>query len=306
MPENIIETQNQTKDVFSNKWKQTNYDSKEFEVSLNRQKKWYLKLYGFKDERELSLYLNQCDLVLDAGAGKCGKAAWFAELSPATMVIAADISNSLYHAVNFYSGLDNLFFIQCDISFMPFFRDNLFDYVSCDQVIHHTAKPYKTFQELVRVTGLNKELSCYVYRRKALPRELLDDYFCEYCRTLTQEQLISLSEQLTELGQLLSSFDSEIEFPDIPLLNIEGGRMTIQRFLYWNFIKCFWNEELGYHNSVMTNYDWYSPSQAFRYSEDEFKGWIDAAKLRQIYFHKEKACYSGRFSKSANKLAHDE
>lgn len=48
--------------------------------------------------------------------------------------------------------------------------------------------------------------------------------------------------------------------------------------IYWNFIKCFWNEELGYDTSVATNFDWYSPSNAKRYSEEE-------------------ACYSGRFLK---------
>ena len=38
-------------------------------------------------------------------------------------------------------------------------------------------------------------------------------------------------------------------------------------FLYWNFLKCFWNEDLGRETSVVTNYDWYSPSNARRYSK---------------------------------------
>ena len=297
MPEALIETQRQTKDVFSDKWSQYDYKSDDFDKAERRQKEWYLELYGFPDEKALSRYLQGCRVVLDAGAGLGYKAAWFAELSPSTAVIAVDISNSLYNAVEHYKHLDNLFFIQGDIGNMPYLRDCLFDYVSCDQVIHHTADPFTTFQELVRVTGLDKELSVYVYRKKALPRELVDDYFRECSKNMTHDTRMALSRQITELGKVLSSIKDEMEFPDVPDLGIEGGRMTVQRFIYWNFLKCFWNEGLGYKNSLMTNYDWYSPSQAFRYSESEFKEWIKQERLEEIYFHKELACYSGRFLK---------
>jgi len=227
----------------------------------------------------------------------CYKAAWFAELSPSSLVVAADVSSSLQRAADYYKQINNLFFVRCDIAKMSFFEAGLFDYVSCDQVIHHTADPFKTFQELVRVTGPGKELSVYVYRKKALPRELVDDYFREFSKTLDHRKLMEFSRQITELGRLLSSITAEIDFPDIPLLNIEGGRMAVQRFIYWNFLKCFWNEELGYQNSLMTNYDWYAPSQAFRYSEQEFRNWIRVEQLEEVYFHKENACYSGRFLK---------
>ena len=39
---------------------------------------------------------------------------------------------------------------------------------------------------------------------------------------------------------------------------------VIQRFIYWNFLKCFWNEQLGKETSLVTNFDWYSPSNARR------------------------------------------
>jgi ubiquinone/menaquinone biosynthesis C-methylase UbiE len=300
LPPPSVEAQQQTADAFSDKWNQYKYGSPEFNTILDQQKKWYLELYGFVDESALAAYLRQCRVVLDAGAGMCYKSAWFAELSPSTVVVAADISNSLYQAVEYYTSLNNLFFIQCDIGSMPFIPNGFFDYVSCDQVIHHTSDPYKTFKELVRITGFQRELSVYVYRRKALPRELLDDYFRDFSKTLSNEQRLEFSRQITELGQTLSSLDAELQFPDIPALGIEGGTMTVQRFIYWNFIKCYWNEDLGQHNSVMTNYDWYSPSLAYRYSEQEFRRWIDEMKLDVIHFHKEQACYSGRFVKSEN------
>jgi SAM-dependent methyltransferase len=297
LPETLVETQHQTAQAFSDKWNQFEYGSPEFEQLVWKQKQWYLDLYGFSDESALAAYLQDCRLVLDAGAGMCYKAAWFAELSPSSLVVAADVSSSLQRAADYYRQMNNLFFVRCDIAKMSFFEAGLFDYVSCDQVIHHTADPFKTFQELVRVTGPGKELSVYVYRKKALPRELVDDYFRELSKTLDHRKLMEFSRQITELGHLLSSITVEIDFPDIPLLNIEGGRMPVQRFIYWNFLKCFWNEELGYQNSLMTNYDWYAPSQAFRYSEQEFRNWIRVEQLEEVYFHKENACYSGRFLK---------
>ena len=296
-PRDLSATQSQTREAFSNKWSLFEYETPDFKKSLERQKQWYLELYGFESESELARYLSRCRLVLDAGAGKCGKAAWFAGLSPSTTVVAADISDSLVSACEHYKDHPNLLFVQCDIGQLPFFSDGFFDYVSCDQVIHHTADPYRTFQELVRVTRSGGDLSVYVYRKKALPRELLDGYFREYSRTLSHDQLMELSQQLTDLGRLLSSIKDEIDIPGIPLLGIEGGKMSVQRFLYWNFLKCYWNEELGAQSSLVTNYDWYSPSQAFRYLEEEFRSWIETQSLSEIHFHAEQACYSGRFRK---------
>ena len=297
MPRTFIETQSQTSNAFSDKWNQYRYGSADFEKMAEHQKAWYLDLYGFDDERALGDYLKKCSLVLDAGAGKCHKAAWFAQLSPSTLVLAADISESLDEAAEHYRHINNLFFIRCDIGRMPFLPNESFDYVSCDQVIHHTANPFKTFQELVRITRPKGELSVYVYRKKALPRELVDEHFRQLSKTLNHDQLMELSEQLTELGRTLCSLDQELDIPPIPVLGIEGGKMTVQRFLYWNFLKCFWNEEQGFRNSVMVNYDWYSPSQAFRYSKQEFRSWIEAEDLEEVHFHQEQACYSGRFLK---------
>ena len=118
-------------------------------------------------------------------------------------------------------------FIQCDIADMSFFPNNYFDYVSCDQVIHHTKTPPKTFKELVRVTRINHDISCYMYRKKALPRELLDDYFREFSKQLTHDDIMGLSKELTELSRILSKIKKVIEFPSIPLLGIEGGKMTV-------------------------------------------------------------------------------
>lgn len=288
--------QQQTIEAFSEKWTKY-YESNEKEKLYNFQKEWYLKLYGFNKEQEFAEFLKTKKYIFDAGCGLGYKAKWFADLAPNSIVIGMDLSDGCEIAASNYKDTRNLFFIKGDIADVPF-KDNTIDYVSCDQVLMHTEVPEDTFKELTRITKSGGgEFACYVYAKKALPRELLDDYFRVETKNLSNEQLWEMSRQLTELGKRLSELKIEIDIPDIPLLGIKGGKQDIQRFIYWNFLKCFWNEELGYNTSVVTNFDWYSPSNAKRYSEKEFKNMINTNGLKIKYFHKEEACYSGRFLK---------
>ena len=84
------------------------------------------------------------------------------------------------------------------------------------------------------------------------------------------KELLELSKQITLLGKNLNKIKDKIKVPDIPLLNIKAGKYDVQRFIYWNFLKCFWNHELGFNNSIAANFDWYSPSIAHKYSRKEF------------------------------------
>jgi len=289
--------QSQTNDAFSHKWEEYEKTS-EKEKLYAFQKEWYLKLYGFEREEALASFLQTKKYIFDAGCGLGYKSEWFAKLAPESIVIGMDFSESVLIAAKNYKDVKNLYFIQGDIASTPF-RDGVIDYVSCDQVIMHTENPDATFQELSRITKAKEaEFACYVYAKKALPRELLDDYFRIKCKDLSNEELMQMSRQLTQLGKVLSELNITVNIPDIPLLGIKGGDQDLQRFIYWNFIKCFWNDELGYDTSVITNFDWYSPSNAKRYSEEEFKTLVRNNKMKVVSFHAEEACYSGRFAKA--------
>jgi ubiquinone/menaquinone biosynthesis C-methylase UbiE len=290
--------QQQTNEVFSDKWGR--YEgSEEKERLYEFQRQWYLKLYGFADESALARYLAGCHVIFDAGCGLGYKAAWFARLAPHALVIGMDYSDAARQAAAAYVDLPNLFFAQGDIA-QTRFADGSIDYVSCDQVIMHTEDPERTFTELARIARPGGgQVACYFYAKKALPRELLDDHFRQHCKELSRDELWAMSEQLTELGRRLSELNVRFEAPAIPALGIKGGPMDIQRFIYWNFLKCFWNPELGRETSVVTNFDWYSPSNARRFSEAEVRAIVAANALTEASFHAEEACYSGRFVKAA-------
>lgn len=291
----IENNQEQTKDIFSDKWEEVE-KMKDVETLYQFQYDWFLKLYGFETEQKLAEYLATKKVIIDTGCGLGYKAAWFAKLSPTSIVLGIDISDAVLLAAKNFKDLPNLFFLIGDIANTGL-KDGVIDFSVCDQVIMHTEIPEDTFAHLAGVTAKGGEFACYVYRKKALPRELVDDYFRTQTHNIPNDKMWEFSDQLTRLGKALSDLDIKFTSPDIPLLGIKGGEYDIQRFIYWNFLKCFWRNDWSFELSRSTNYDWYAPSNAKRFSKEEFEKIIAANELEVIFFHEEEACYSGRFKK---------
>jgi ubiquinone/menaquinone biosynthesis C-methylase UbiE len=287
--------QQQTNEMFSDKW--TKVDEMESVSKMEAtQLQWYLSLYGFTDESTLSEFLKSKKIIIDAGCGLGYKASWFARLAPESIVLGIDYSEAALIAARRYSNQKNLFFVRGDIANTGI-KANSIDYISCDQVIHHTEDPEQTFAHLASLLSKGGELACYVYAKKAVPRELLDDYFRTEVHNYSKEELWEFSKQMTQLGKILTDLKITIEVPEMPLLRIKGGQMDLQRFIYWNFIKCFWREDWGSELCDSTNFDWYSPSNAARYTREEFDKWSHDNNLSIAFAHSEEACHTGRFKK---------
>ena len=291
----IEKNQGQTKEIFSDKWEVDNENS-DVQKLFNFQLEWFLKLYGFESEKEFILFLKDKRIIIDTGCGLGYKAAWFAKLAPHATVIGIDISNSLEIAAKNFKMYKNLFFLKRDIAETGI-KKACIDFTVCDQVIMHTQNPTNTFKHLSEITSKSGHFACYVYAKKALPRELIDDYFRKETHNISKDKMWEFSEQLTELGKRLSELNIKFESPEIPLLGIKGGEYDIQRFIYWNFLKCFWKEDWGFQLSKSTNFDWYAPSNAKRFSKLDFINLGQSNGLILDFFHEEEACYSGVFSK---------
>jgi SAM-dependent methyltransferase len=285
-----FDNQQQTNDTFSEKWvkldKETNTSAME-----DFQKNWVLDLYGFKTEERLENYLKDKKIIIDAGCGLGYKSAWLAELAPDSMVFGIDFSEAVYVAAERYNHLPNLYFLRGDIANLPFIENSL-DFILCDQVIHHTESPRNTFGHLSKLMSKSGRFACYVYAKKALPRELVDDHFRMATHNFSHEEMWKLSDQLTELGKTLSGLNLKFTSPDIPALGIKGGEYDIQRFIYWNFLKCFYNKDWTKEENDSCNFDWYSPSNAERYSPDEYKEWATDLNLNVDFFRSEEACHT--------------
>jgi SAM-dependent methyltransferase len=288
--------QDQTADVFSEKWTECE-KMEDVNSFYDFQKDWFLKLYGFASEKEFADFLKDKKSIVDTGCGLGYKAAWFAELAPHASVFGVDISDAVDLAAKNFKGQKNLYFIREDIANTSFRKDSI-DFVVCDQVIMHTEVPEQTFKHLAGITSENGIFACYVYSKKALPRELVDDYFRTKTHEISNEKMWEFSEQLTILGKTLSDLKVKFLSPDIPALGIKGGEYDIQRFIYWNFLKCFWRDEWSFELNKSINYDWYAPSNAKRFSKEEFLEMVKQNDLDVDFLHAEEACYSGRFKKA--------
>lgn len=287
--------QSQTNDSFSEKWVKLDQESSTNEIE-SFQKNWLLELYGFKSIEGLREFLKDKKVIIDAGCGLGYKSAWLAELAPHAVVFGIDFSEAAYVAARRYAHISNVFFFRGDIANLPF-KEKTLDFILCDQVIHHTENPKKTFEHLSSLLTSNGKFACYVYAKKALPRELVDDYFRKATHHLSNEEMWALSDQLTELGKRLSELNVKFDCPDIPALGIKGGEYDIQRFIYWNFIKCFYHPKWTKQENDACNFDWYSPSNAERYSPEEFKKWAHDLKLKIDFFRSEEAAHTMIVSK---------
>jgi SAM-dependent methyltransferase len=289
------ENQAQTSDIFSHKWLEAStYES--IDKMYHFQLEWFLKLYGFETVDNLREFLKDKYTIIDTGCGLGYKAAWFASLAPHAIVLGIDISDAIDVAARNYADVPNLFFFRGDIANTGI-KHKTMDFTVCDQVIMHTEVPEDTFHHLSDITSPGGEFACYVYSKKALPRELIDDYFRKATHEISNEKMWEFSAQLTQLGKNLAELNVSFDCPEIPLLGIKGGTYDIQRFIYWNFLKCFWKEDWGFDLSKSTNFDWYAPSNAKRFSLEDFLQMASDNNLKTSVIHQEEACYSARFLK---------
>ena len=81
---------------------------------------------------------------------------------------------------------------------------------------------------------------------------------------------------------------------DVPLLGIRAGRYDIQRLIYWNFAKMFWNDQLSLEENHHVNFDWYHPRYAHRHTEEEVRGWCSEGNLKIVHFDAQESGFTVR------------
>lgn len=206
--------------------------------------------------------------ILDAGCGMGWYTEFLSERNPTGQVYGIDIAKPAVEKGR-QLGIENL--IVGDISATPF-PDEIFDYVACEEVIHHTPTPESTLEHLVTKIKPGGTLTMYIYKRKPLLREHADTMIREKTTSMSIEDCLQFSGSITQLGKALYELDETIEVPDVPLLDIEGGEYTVHEFVYRYFLKCYFDWETEDEVvSTATNFDWYHPEYAHRYTEREVR-----------------------------------
>lgn len=272
-----------TEESFSAKWRKhhKNHHAKDW---IEFQKKWFLDRYNWKNEKNFNKFLETKSKILDAGTG-IGNSAKFLSHNPNSLVFAIDASDSIDFAFKKYGKIKNIHFLQADLRQLPF-KKKFFDYIYSDQVLHHTKNTGTSFKYLTKFLIPSGDISIYVYNKKAPVREYVDDYIREKTVKMSVEECTEFSKDMAILGKSLSKLNKKIIIPrDIHILGVKAGTYDVQRFIYWHFLKCFWDESDNFERSVGVNFDWYSPKYAYRHTPSEVKKWFKESKIKISTFN---------------------
>ncbi len=289
------EAQAQTSQAFGFKWKKRDtYDSP---AAKREAAKWYLEKYGFASLDEWATYFDRRESVVDIGSGSGFSSSLFLE-SPAwtgrAMWVGVDISEAIDVAQERLGQLPNTHFVQGDALELPF-REGSFKVLFSEGVLHHTPSTRSALLAASRVLASGGEACFYVYKKKAPIREFTDDFVRHEIASLTDEEAWDAMRSITSLGQALAETHAVVDLKvDVPLLGMKAGRHDVQRLIYWNIAKLFWNDQLTFEENVHVNFDWYRPRYAHRQTEEEVRQWCEEARLRIVRFHDSEAGYTVR------------
>ena len=271
-----------TEEAFSAKWRKhhKNHQAKDW---INFQMKWFLNRYGWKTISNFNKFLKTKNKILDAGTG-VGNSAKTLSNNPKSEVFALDASESIDFAYKKYGSLPNVHFLQADLRQLPF-KKRFFDYIYSDQVLHHTKNTGTSFKYLTKFLTASGYISIYVYNKKAPVREYVDDYIRKKTIHMSVAECTEFSKDMAYLGKSLAKIRKKISIPnDIPILGVKAGTYDVQRFIYWHFLKCFWDESNNFERSVGVNFDWYYPKFAFRHTPSEIRKWYKDSKIKITSF----------------------
>lgn len=269
---------------FSDKWRENPRGF--FEETLREgsdTQSWILARNGFATPQDFKEYLAASRRVLDAGCGNGRVTALLRRLSSPEHtevvgidLVAADIArqNLAGEAAVRIEKRDLL----GDLSDL-----GQFDFIYCQEVLHHTADPRRAFLNVCGLLEPGGEIAIYVYRAKAPAREFVDDYVRGRIAELPYAEAMAQCREITELGRALSEANLKVRVPSVRVLGIEAGEYDMQRFVYHFFAKCYWNPSVSFDENVMINYDWYHPQLATRHTLEEVEGWFADAGLSVVH-----------------------
>lgn len=153
-------------------------------------------------------------------------------------------------------------------------------------MLHHTPNTRAAVEALYRKVRPGGQFFFYVYRKMGAARVFADDHIRQNFMLLSAEECYAACEGITELGRELSRLNATITLEKpIPVLGIPAGTHNVQRLLYYNFLKCFWNEAFDYETNNMVNFDWYHPHNAWQHSDEEVAGWMKELGVKSYTFN---------------------
>ncbi len=277
------ETQARTNVTFSDKWrrfKTYGMESAHEDFLFG----WYVRKLGLTARAELPGFYAERRRILEVGPGS-GFNTRFIARHCGGEVFALDISEAAYTTFENTRSLPNCTVVQADLMAAPF-PDASFDLIIADGVLHHTPDTRAAVRALYAKVRPGGQFFFYVYRQMGAARRFSDAHIRDTFTRLSPEDCYAACEPLTELGRELSRLDAKVTLTKpIDVLGIPAGVHDVQRLLYYNFVKCFWNEAFDFETNNMVNFDWYHPHDAWQHTQEEVRGWLDELGAREFRFN---------------------
>lgn len=276
-------TQDETNKTFSDKWRRfTNYG---FEPAHGEfLTGWYVEKLGMADETELQNFYRSKSAILELGPGSGFNTAYMAEHCSGE-VVAVDISEAADTTYRNVGHLDNVHVIQADLMDVPI-ADGSFDFAIADGVLHHTPSTRAAIEAVYKKLAPGGEFFFYVYRKMGAARYFVDQHIRSEFGPLEPDDCYDACRGITELGRELSALDATITLEHgVPALGIPAGTHDVQRLIYYNFLKCFWNDAFDWETNNMVNFDWYHPHDAWQQTEEEVLSWVTEMGATNIRFN---------------------
>lgn len=269
--------------TFSDKWNRfKNYGFEDDHRAFLQQ--WYCEKLGLPDRDALKAFYSDKQTILECGPGSGFNSRFMAENSPGH-VFAADISDAAYTTFENTRDLPNCHVVRADLMNLPF-PDESFDFVIADGVLHHTPNTRAAVEALYAKVRPGGQFFFYVYNQMGAARRFCDSHINGEFNQLSPEECYEACEGITELGRELSNLNAKIELKKgIPVLGIPAGVHDVQRLVYYNFVKCFWNDAFDWETNNMVNYDWYHPVFAWQHTRDEITGWMNDLGVEEFAFN---------------------
>jgi SAM-dependent methyltransferase len=275
----------QTATTFREKW--TRNPDLAFRQTLDEGSeifRWILGRNGFETPADLTAFLAPKRHILDAGCGNGRVTALLDRYAPREAeLVAIDLTAADVARANL-EGAERITVHEADL-LGDLSRLGSFDFIYCQEVLHHTGDPEGGLRNLAGLLEPGGELAIYVYRQKAPVREFTDDHVRDRISELPYERAMEQCRNIAELGRELSSLGATVTVPDIEVLGIEAGEYDVQRLVYHFFMKCFWNDELDAEANAAINFDWYHPQLCSRHTLDECRDWFSRAGLEVTWEH---------------------
>ncbi|MBL0191320.1 MAG: class I SAM-dependent methyltransferase [Saprospiraceae bacterium] len=277
-----MQLENNTAKSFFEKW--DNNKGLAFEQTLNESSdifQWIATRNEVEGAQGWTQLLKNRRKILDAGCGNGRVTALLRKFAPVEAVVTGiDLTASEIAKQNF-EGVDNMRFFARNLR-EPIEGIGTFDFIYCQEVLHHTGDAKESFDNLVKILEPNGEIAIYVYKQKAPIREYTDDFVREKIKGLSYEDSMKACRQITELGKALHDLKVKIQIPQVDILGIEAGEYDLQRFIYHHFAKIFWNDEFKFEDNAVINYDWYHPQDCTRHTLDEVSTWFESNNLKIV------------------------